>query len=247
MMMMNELNGFNPDFLKEDKNVPDKVEAIGVKALFLNNCNLMLLIIIVEVAAAGILYLIGYFMKSFSEKLSSISKYMVKEVLLTLMMFNAFNIAFGVGIHFTYADKGHESYAVSSLAAVVATSLIFATCLLLTFAEAKQFGEFKDKLKRNLVCQLYFVVSLVYRFTLGYYIAVKTEYTLSSLMIVGISMVFVGYNFINLPFRDAYHNYRACVCHLAQLVILFVSNYYDSMTENEPLKDKSHNFTGAKF
>ncbi len=93
------------------------------------------------------------------------------------------------------------------------------------FTEAKQFGEFKDKLKPNLMCQLYFVFSLGYRFVLGYYIAVKNEYILSSLVIVGFCMMFIGYNLINLPFTDAYHNYRANICHCAQLVVLLVANY----------------------
>jgi hypothetical protein len=79
------------------------------------------------------------------------------------------------------------------------------------------------------VCQLYCVFTLAYRFALGYYIAVESEYTLSSLVIIGISFAFLGYNLVNLPFKSAYHNYRACVCHFNQLIILFVTNYYDSM------------------
>lgn len=112
-------------------------------------------------------------MKTVSQKLSSISKYLIKEGLLTLMMFNCFNMAFGVGIHFQYADKNNPSYGVSSLAAILASGLIFGSCAMLMFTQAKEFGEFKDKLKSDLLCQLYFVVSLIYRFALGYYLAVK--------------------------------------------------------------------------
>lgn len=50
------------------------------------------------------------------------------------MMFNAFNIAFGVGIHFQYADKNNDSYGLSSFAAILSSTLIFATCALLIFA-----------------------------------------------------------------------------------------------------------------
>jgi hypothetical protein len=177
-----------------------------------------------------VLYGLGHVMQSVSQKLSSVSKYLIKEGLLTLMMFNAFNIAFGVGIHFQYADKSDSSYALSSVAAILAAGLIFGSCALLMFTEAKQFGEFKDKLKPNLMCQLYFVFSLMYRFVLGYYIAVKSEYVMSSLVIVGFSILFIGYNLINLPFVQAYHNYRANICHVSQLVVLLVTNYYDSMT-----------------
>jgi len=95
------------------------------------------------------------------------------------------------------------------------------------------------------MCQLYFVFSLAYRFTLGYYIAVKAEYLMSSLVIVGFSFLFIGYNLINLPFKEAYQNYRANICHIAQLVILLVTNYYDSMTESEPLDKKAYQFSAA--
>ena len=207
----------------------------------------MLLLILTEVITAGILYAAGHLVSSVSEKLSSISKYLIKEGLLTLMMFNAFNIAFGVGVHFQYGDRNHEMYALSSVAAVVASGLLFATCILLMFADAKQFGEFKDKFKPDLMSQLYFVFSLAYRFALGYYIAVQNEYLLSSLVIVGFSMLFILYNLVNLPFNDAYHNYRANFCHFAQLIILFVTNYYDSLSENEPWETKGYQYSAAEI
>ncbi len=47
------------------------------------------------------------------------------------MMFNAFNIAFGVGVHFQYADKNNDSYMASSAAALLASGLIFTSCILL--------------------------------------------------------------------------------------------------------------------
>ena len=229
---MNEVNGFNPNILTENEDVlPDQVSALGIKALFLNNCNVMLLIIVTEVVVAGALLAVAKLVSSVSAKLASVSKYLIKEGLLTLMMFNAFNIAFGVGVHFQYADKSSDSYVLSSLAAVLATTLIFVSCILLMVTEAKQFGEFKNKLKRDLMSQLYFVFSLGYRFALGYYIAVKAEYPMSSLVIVGFSMFFLLYNLVNLPFKQAYHNYRANICHVAQLVILMVANYYESMME----------------
>ncbi len=77
---------------------------MGIDSLFVNNCNLMFFLIITEVVIAGILYGITHFVSKYASKLAKISKYMIKEVLLTLMMFNAFNIAFGVGVHFHYGD-----------------------------------------------------------------------------------------------------------------------------------------------
>lgn len=65
-MKMNEMNGFNADWINENKSLPDPVESLGMKALFLNNCNVMLLLILVEVLTAGILYAIGHLVSSVS-------------------------------------------------------------------------------------------------------------------------------------------------------------------------------------
>jgi hypothetical protein len=60
-------------------------------------------------------------------------------------------------------------------------------------------------------------------------------------------MLWVMYNLINLPFRKAYQNYRACACHVAQLVILMVANYYDSMLSTEPWEKKGYQFKAAEL
>ena len=65
----------------------------------------MLGLIVFEITVAGILFGIAKLISSVSQKLSSVAKYLIKEGLLTLMMFNGFNIAFGVGVHFHYGDS----------------------------------------------------------------------------------------------------------------------------------------------
>lgn len=75
----------------------------------------------------------------------------------------------------------------------------------------------------------------MFRFALGYYTAVKTNYMISSLVMVGFGMLWILYNLVNLPFKQAYQNYRANVCHITQLIILMVTNYYDGMLETEYL------------
>ena len=65
----------------------------------------MLGLIVLEITVAGILFGFAQVISSVSQKISSVAKYLIKEGLLTLMMFNAFNIAFGVGVHFHYGDS----------------------------------------------------------------------------------------------------------------------------------------------
>lgn len=64
---------------------------------------------------------------------------------------------------------------------------------------------------------------------------------------MGLSIAFILYNLINLPFRRAYHNYRANICHIAQLITLFVSMYYQSMRlSNVENKELAYVFSPAK-
>ena len=55
------------------------------------------------------------------------------------------------------------------------------------------------------------------------------------------------YNIINLPFRDFYQNYRANLCHITQLIILLVTNYYQSMRYNDELESKARIYAPAKL
>jgi hypothetical protein len=64
----------------------------------------MLVLIVLELIVAGVLLGISHIVGSISKKLALAFQHLIKEGLLTLMMFNAFNIAFGTGIHFKYAD-----------------------------------------------------------------------------------------------------------------------------------------------
>lgn len=60
----------------------------------------MLLLIVAEMTVAAVIYGLSHLLKNVSEKFSTVAKYLIKEGLITLIMFNAFNIAFGVGVHF---------------------------------------------------------------------------------------------------------------------------------------------------
>ncbi len=46
---------------------------------------------------------------------------------------------------------------------------------------------------------------------------------------MALSIAFLLYNLVNLPYKKAYHNYRANICHFTQFISLFVAMYYRSM------------------
>ncbi len=98
---MSGINGPNFNMINENSGqTPDAISSIGYNSLFLNNCNAMLLLIVVEMTVCAVLYGLSHLLKNMSEKLATVAKYLIKEGLVTLIMFNAFNIAFGVGVHF---------------------------------------------------------------------------------------------------------------------------------------------------
>ena len=65
------------------------------------------------------------------------------------------------------------------------------------------------------------------------------------MMVMAISICFVLYSLVNLPFTRAYHNYRANLCHLTNFVTLFVAMYYRSMMSTTSPKETSTEYFPA--
>jgi hypothetical protein len=105
------------------------------------------------------------------------------------------------------------------------------------------FGEYKEKFKSGLVNRLYFVVTILYRTGIGLYISSSNEDSMSTLIVMALSIAFLLYNLVNLPYTKAYHNYRANVCHFTQFVCLFVAMYYRSMMSTIPSTDMANVFS----
>ena len=57
---------------------------------------------------------------------------------------------------------------------------------------------------------------------------------MSTLIVIALSIAFLLYNLVNLPYSKAYHNYRANICHFTQFICLFVAMYYRSMMSSTP-------------
>ena len=91
------------------------------------------------------------------------------------------------------------------------------------------------------------MVTIAYRMGIGYYIATMNVDELSTLLVLGLSIIFLLYNLVNLPFRKAYHNYRANICHIAQFVCLFVAMYYRSMKVNTDVAAANTIYTPVYF
>lgn len=170
------------------------------------------------------------------EKLERVGRLFLQEIFITLFLFNSFNIAYSVGLHFKYATPDNSNYYwLSTIIAVLGIFTYLLILFLLQVAKKDEFGEFKEKFKKDCVNQTYISVSVLYRMALGVYMATSNEEVYGTLLILAISLAYILFNVINLPFVDAYQNYRANLCHLTQMVILLVTNYYRSMKHNYPI------------
>jgi hypothetical protein len=89
----------------------------------------------------------------------------------------------------------------------------------------------------------YFVITITYRMAVGLYLSASNESELSTLIVLALSLFFLLYNLVNLPFLKAYHNYRANICHLSQFVVLFVAMYYRSMMSTTSIDSTAFTFS----
>jgi hypothetical protein len=120
---------------------------------------------------AFLLYLATYLFKKCAPKLFAISRRIFKEVLLTLLLFNCFNFAYSAGLHFAFADRTDYLYGIGSVAAVCTILISLLMVIVLQCTEEDGFGEYKDKLKNGGVEKAYFMITIIYRMGIGYYIA----------------------------------------------------------------------------
>ena len=162
-------------------------------------------------------------------------------------MFNIFNLTFSAGIHWKYYDILDSSTFWSSFALYITLFAIILSILCLELLNEVNYGEFKLKFKENFVCRSYILISILYRMTLGFCMALKNDYDEASLILLGISMTFVLYNLINLPFSDYVQNYRCNLIHITQLIIILCANYYRSMNLNTPIPIKGRLFQFSIF
>lgn len=227
------MNGLNVGIGHESGEVPSSFKNMGVAGNFINNCNIMLFVLLAEVVVAGIAYIVAKL--AHSQKVQYYSLYFLKQGTITLILFNCFNISFSAGVHWKYAQPTDEHYLLSSVVLAVSLAVMVAGTFAMELTDKSAYGEFKNKFKGSWVCSIFIPLTVMYRICLGFYCAVKSDDDYSTLVTIGISMAFVLYAIVNLPFTEASQNYRSCICHVTMLMILFNANYYRTMKDNTPM------------
>ena len=119
---------------------PNRVQTIGYASNFIRNCNFMLILTASIMVISFILYFLTCCCKNCCPCLYSVARRIFKEFLLTIILFNCFNFAYCVGLHFAYADKSDSLYLWGTLAAIGSLVIPLMMVIVLQCSEEQGFG-----------------------------------------------------------------------------------------------------------
>ena len=203
------------------------IQELDLFSLFLNNFNIMYIILLVELLVSGVLFAVSKLVKS--PKVKKVAMFLLKQGLLTLVMFSSLNIAVSAGMHWKYSSPSDSMYALSSACLYLGLALCLATVLGLELAKEKGYGEFKDKFKDKKRCKFYITVSIAFRVAIGIFIPLEDAFDEGCLLFMSL---FLLYFFLTRPFHQLFHNIRAGIIHCSSFVTLLVSVYYRVSAES---------------
>ena len=105
MTAFKSLNGYNvPLFEESNDSVSNSVKEINVTSEFLNNCNIMIFIMFGVLVVGGVLFIVGKILAlSTLSKTYQISNLLLKQILITIVMFSLLNFSFSAGAHWQYS------------------------------------------------------------------------------------------------------------------------------------------------
>lgn len=169
LMNFSIVNGYNHEFIQTNSSkVPYRVRSLGYTESFANNFNVMFFMILGVITGAGFILIAGWRIPKFRDLSMKISKHMLKEYLLMMVLFNCFNVAFSLGVQSGYSDTENEFYIVNLIMAILSLGLALTVCILQYASDKKEFGEFTSHFKDGFLPQSYFIATILYRVLLGY-------------------------------------------------------------------------------
>jgi hypothetical protein len=230
-------NGLNLGFVKENGSLPPSLQNMGMFSNFINNCNLMLILLFGLTTVAGITYLISSV--TFLMTVRRVSLYLLKQGLITLVLFNCFNVAFSAGVHWSFADHSDQFYALSTSLCFITLAVMAVADVAMEFTNEIEYGEFKQKFKRKMESKLFIPSTILYRICLGFYMGTQSQYKYSTVIAIGITLLFFLFFIVTLPFISPYHNYRSFLCLTTTFVIVMIANFYKTMMNNTPISIKA--------
>ncbi len=172
----------------------------------------MYFVMCLQVVVSFVLYLGAILARR--DTLKFISLKLLKQLFMTILLFNLFNISFSIGIFFDLSTETHSFYSEDCF--LVFLSLLFILTTVFCFFATSQidYGEFHAKFKLDLACKLYIPLQILYRLVIGIYCGANIEDQYSTLIVLAVPLAYLLYIIVNLPFASAMMNYCACLIHV---------------------------------
>lgn len=109
-----------------------------VRANFYNNCNVMLLVVVAEFLIAIILYFLSSRINN-SLRVHKVCQHLLKELFVTLVLFNCLNFSFSMGVYFGLGELS----AINIILLTITIALFFYCIISIQASKPKGYGEFK--------------------------------------------------------------------------------------------------------
>ena len=124
---------------------------MGVSSSFINNFNIMLFFTFLFFLASLSIYLIA--IKLNSAKGTYVGLVLLKQGVLTLAIFNVFNLSFSMALHLKYQPNQSSMEYWSSLTGIALAVILWLGIILGFLCTSKKgYGEFKTAFKKDCVC-----------------------------------------------------------------------------------------------
>jgi hypothetical protein len=112
--------------------------------------------------------------------------------LLTLVLFNLFNMSFSAGVQIRYIDQV-DSWNILCL--LFSFTLVVIITMAQFFTDPLEFGEYRDKFKGSTLQANYVTATVIYRFTLGLLMALLNEWRQGPIIFLLLGGAFLAYIF----------------------------------------------------
>lgn len=143
-------NGVNVGVVRESSELPEGIARLGLSGTFINNCNIMLILLFGQLILAFSIYIVAK-IKS-NARLQYIGNRFLKQGFMTLILFNVFNISFSAGVHWKYAQTSDDGYLWSSFLLYLTLISIIVSVFAMELTSKSGYGEFKDRFKTVWIC-----------------------------------------------------------------------------------------------
>ena len=94
------------------------------------------------------------------------------NIFITFFIFNCFNIAFSLSLHFKYANSQNTlNYTLSTVAAIITLLICIFVLVGFTFFGKIFYGEYRNNFKKSFLTQLYIPITILCRLSIGFAMA----------------------------------------------------------------------------